>query len=458
MLSNLLLSRASHSRSERSRIAITSINTWWSLALGLAACIATSGTANERRAMLDSAMASVTVDEIRDHAGVLAGDAFEGREAGARGGRAAAGYLQEQLQQISVAPGGPGGGYSQPFNGNMQNLLAVIPGTDEQLSEEYVIVGAHYDHVGYGSRQTSYGPYGYIHNGADDNASGVSALLEACEALVAAGFQPRRSVLFALWDGEEKNLLGSRHWLSNPTVPIEQVRMLVNIDMVGRMTDGRLQVAGVRTGVGMRKLFSSPQLPEGMHLDFSWEYKSNSDHWPFFERKIPAVYLHTGLHDDYHRPSDDVEKLNLAGVRLTSQYLVQVLMQLADSDTTPTYRSEARYENVAAQAVLEQPLSPLPRNAVRPRLGLSWRADAAEPQSVFVTRVVPDSPAEHAGIVLNDRLLEFAGKPIDDRDALLVQISEALGSNAAALNFVVETQGRIRHVRVNLKAADDPSL
>ncbi|MEQ8210769.1 MAG: M20/M25/M40 family metallo-hydrolase [Lacipirellulaceae bacterium] len=417
--------------------------------------------ANERHAMLDAALATITSEEVRDHAGVLAGDSLEGREAGSRGGRAAAGYLKEQLERIGAKTGGTDG-YSQRFHGTMQNLIAVIPGTDEQVGDEVILIGAHYDHVGYGSRRTSYGPYGYIHNGADDNASGVAAMLETIDALVQIDFRPRRTLLFVFWDGEEKNLLGSKHWLSNPTVPLEKVKLVINLDMIGRMVEGRVKVGGARTALGLRELLSSERLPEGMRLDFSWEYKSNSDHWPFYQRQIPSLYFHTGLHDDYHRPTDDVEKLNVEGIRLISQYLVGRLTSLADLDSMPTFRPESHYEDIAAQTRLEAPLPPHTTGDQRQRLGIAWRADPGEPNSVFITRVTPGTPAEKAGLAVHDRLLHFNGVPIEDRDKLLTRVRTSLEEDVDALHFKMERDGRIRYVRVKLReptqASEDPTL
>ena len=118
-----------------------------------------------------------------------------------------------------MQPGGDNGGYLQRFSPAYQNLLAIVPGTDPALSGEYVLLGAHYDHVGYGTWRNSNGPTGYIHNGADDNASGVSALLEIVDALHRTHWQPRRTIIIAFWDGEEINLLGSRYWVKHPPCP-----------------------------------------------------------------------------------------------------------------------------------------------------------------------------------------------------------------------------------------------
>ena len=481
---------------------------------------------------LDVARSSITTSELHGHVSVLADDMLEGREAGSRGGRAAAKYLVLRLKEAGLQPGGRKGQFKQPFEPNCNNLLAVLPGSDPELRDEYILVGAHYDHVGYGSRRNSYGPWGLIHNGADDNASGVAAVLEVIDALSQTEHRPRRSILFAFWDGEEKGLLGSKHWKSNPTIPLEAVKLAWNIDMVGRMAEGRLEVGGTRNTYGARRLLSNSHLVGQTWLDFTWEYKNNSDHWTFYEAGIPSLFLHTGLHDDYHRPSDDVEKLNVDGIRQVSAYLLEQLSKLADVDELPAFRTESEHDTPALQQQLEQPLAKLARRldftweyissdpaavvvqqvpwtsqaklaglavgdrivavdgqpitckAMLPafalqsdkeielqvrrpgiespfslsveligrptRLGLSWRADPAEPQTVYVTRVVPYSPADLAGIELHDRLYAFDDGPISGPNELLARVQSVLDQGEELLHFLVESRGAIRKVTVQL--------
>ncbi len=487
---------------------------------------------------LDLARSSITTSELHSHVSVLADDMLEGREAGSRGGREAAKYVIRRLEEANLQPGGAGQRFTQPFSRNYQNLLAVLPGSDLELRDEYLVVGAHYDHVGYGTRRNSYGPWGYIHNGADDNASGVSAVLEVIDALSQTEHRPRRSILFAFWDGEEKGLLGSKHWKGNPTIPLSAIRMAVNIDMVGRMTEGRIEVGGTRCALGSRRLLSTAQLGQGLWLDFNWEYKDNSDHWTFYKAGIPSLYLHTGLHDDYHRPTDDVEKLNVDGIRQVSAYLLEQLSKLADADKLPTYRLEASQDTPAVQQRLEQPLAKLARRldfswkyipsepaavvvqqvpwnshakrvgiaagdrivavngqpitseATLPaialqsdteidllveraetgspfavtvplvgsptRLGLSWRGDPAEPQAVYVTRVVPYSPADLAGIKLYDRLYALNEKSISGPDKLLSRVRSLLDQGEQLLHYRVESRGSIREVVVPLGTPASP--
>lgn len=483
-------------------------------------------------AWFDVAHASITTQELTGHVQFLADDTLEGREAGSRGGHAAARYIVEHLQEIGLEPAGTNG-FFQLFRGNQRNIVAVLTGSDPQLKNEYILIGAHYDHVGYGNRTNSNGPWGYVHNGADDNASGVATLLELIDALTRTSHRPQRSILFAFWDGEEKGLLGSAHWSRHPTVPLGNVKLAINIDMVGRLTDGRIEVGGTRTGTGLRKLLSSARLGEAW-LDFSWEYKENSDHWTFYQARIPSIYVHTGLHDDYHRPSDDVEKINVDGIRLITGYLLEKVSQLADVDSLPTFRSESRMETPVTQKRVERPLPPLasrlpflwkadPHDTQKLRVtqivdqgcqlvegdqitainglpienadmlevvalrttgqlrltvlrsgvdqplelavplsgnpihvGLSWREDPVEPQTVYVTRVVPHSPAAKAGFQVNDRIYRVEGQSFAGRDALLTRVQELLAQNVTAIRFEVETRGALRAIEVPLTPIHAP--
>jgi hypothetical protein len=499
---------------------------WAIVALAGAPCHA------EENLWFDMARASITSGELHDHAGLLADDMLEGREGGSRGGLAAAKYLVSRLKDSGLQPAGDSGGFIQRFRGNHQNLLAMLPGSDPQLSSEYIVVGAHYDHVGYGNRRNSYGPFGYIHNGADDNASGVAALLEVIDAFSRTQYRPRRSVLFALWDGEEEGLIGSKYWLSRPTVPLSGVKVNVNIDMVGRLRDGRLIIGGVRNGAGFRQLMSSPQLDPDLWLDFSWDYKENSDHWSFYQRGIPAMYVHTGLHDDYHRPSDDVEKLNFEGIRLVSCYLLDRVAALADADALPSFRP-CKHETIEGQKKIERQPAPLParidftcqfqpspesslavsklkrggaaeraglqvgdriiKSAGQPpvgvshfsalvgqsdsplelevlrstsaepvklslplagspvQVGLSWREDPAEPGAVYITRVIPHSPAERAGLKPLDRIYSLEGQPVAGQQSLFAKLKELLDAGRQQLHFTTESRGRIEEVNISLE-------
>ncbi|MFV2065737.1 MAG: M28 family peptidase [Pirellulales bacterium] len=374
-------------------------------------------------ASLSAAMASITSDDLQRHVDVLADDIFEGREAGSRGGRAAATYLRKALRQAGMVGVAARGAFFQEFSGGYRNLLCILPGSDARLKDEYVLVSAHYDHVGYGSRRNSYGPIGLIHNGADDNASGCAAILELVEAFGQLDPSPRRSIVFALWDGEEKGLLGSRHWVAHPTVPIGRVRIALNMDMIGRLRNERLEVGGTRTTRGTRRIFSSANEAANLQLNFTWKLVANSDHWSFRERNIPSVFVHTGLHGDYHRPSDDAHLINAEGSRRVVRVVFQTVYQWAESESLANYRVAGSRETETTRRWRERPLRSLPA-----RLGVRWlrQPAAAEDEGGVVLRAVrPGSPADRAGLHVGDRMEQFAGRPIRNGDDLRMAVATA---------------------------------
>jgi hypothetical protein len=420
------------------------------LALWLALLVAPLAQAEDAR--LAAATESITAAELYEHVATLADDVFEGRLEGSRGGRAAAQYILKQLRATRLAPGGTEDGYFQSCDGGGRNILAIVPGVDPKLAREFIVVGAHYDHVGDGRQGHAGGPVGRIHNGADDNASGVAALLETIEAISDSGIRPRRSILFAFWDGEEMGMLGSKYWFSSPTIPPSSVKLDVNIDMIGRLRDGKLQVLGTRTGYGMRRLLSG-SVDNSLWLDFSWELTANSDHWPFVEHQIPIVMLHTGLHEDYHRPGDDAEKINRAGLESITRYLLSTVLEIADADALPAYRPARRYESLASQQRQQNSLVSvrLPPATEPPRLGISWRTDEAEPATVYLSAVFTGSPAAAAGLALEDRIYAVNGKPFADAAEFRRVVVGLLDAGADELTLQVETRGHLRTVTIHLQ-------
>jgi hypothetical protein len=406
--------------------------------------------------LVASAIDTITTDELFKHVEVLADDVYEGRSAGSRGGRAASQYIVQELRKYDLTPAGTRGDYVQVFDNDWRNILVLVPGNDPQLEREVVVVGGHYDHVGRGSSSTSYGPIGRIHNGADDNASGISIMLETIEAFATSGLRPRRSVLFAFWDGEERDLRGSRYWLRNPTVPVDRVKLAITLDMVGRLRGGQLYVLGSRSGYGLRRLMSGP-VEDPLWLDFDWELSANSDHWSFVEKQIPVVLLHTGLHRDYHRPSDDAEKINRDGLREVSRYLLGMLMKAASADELPKFRDLVRRESDHTQRAIERPLPRAslrnwPTGSKRPQLGISWRADEAEPGAVFLTRVVEGTPAATAGLKVHDRIYEVDGLTFAGEKEFQATIIAMLESRKSAIEMLVEHRGKLRNVSIQMPA------
>lgn len=357
-----------------------------------------------------AAMSSISAGDLRRHVEVLADDMLEGREAGSRGGHAAAHYLGREFQKHRLAGGAGPRSYYQTFGAQYRNILGLLEGNDPQLKRELIVVSAHYDHVGYGNEQNSFGPTGFIHNGADDNASGAAAIVELVEAFAQLEPQPARSILFALWDGEEKGLLGSEHWVAHPTWPLAQVRMVINLDMIGRLRQDKIELYGGRTSAGLRRLVSMNNVAANLLFDFSWTMREDSDHYSFYKRGMPVLMFHTGLHGDYHRPSDDVEKLDYSGMQRLAQVLFGLVRQLADEPRLAPFRSAARSESASVREWRERPLPPLGG-----RLGVTWDpADERLGRGLRVTHVAAGSAAARAGVRPGDRILKFAGREVAD--------------------------------------------
>lgn len=398
------------------------------------------------------AIQSITAAELQEHVNTLADDVFEGRGVGTRGGRAAAQYIVKELRQSQLQPAGTDA-YYYPCDRGGRSILVLNPGTDPKLKNEYILIGAHYDHVGTGRMGHANGPAGVIYNGADDNASGVSALLETIEALSDAKVDTRRSILFAFWDGEEMGMLGSKRWFDSPTISTSSIRLGINIDMIGRMQNGRLEVDGTRTGYGLRH-FLSHNDDNSIWLDFSWDLQANSDHWSFVEHQIPIVMLHTGMHKDYHRSSDDADKINRAGLESATRFLYDTIVRAANAEELPRYRTNRRFESLAVQQSRQRRDAAISRGdwpgTKPPRLGITWRTDEAEPASVYLTHVASGSAAATAGLAAGDRIYAINGQPFLDETDFHDIIHGVLDSGAADITLDVETRGHIRTVRIHL--------
>lgn len=395
-----------------------------------------------------TAARSITTDQLRQYVDALADDTFEGREAGTRGGRAAGGYIIGRIKKLGLQGGGDRGSFYQTF-GRYRNILAMVEGRDVELKSQFIVVGAHYDHVGYGTNRNSYGPIGRIHNGADDNASGVAGLLEVMDAVCSLPEPPKRSILFAFWDGEEKGLLGSRHWVNHPTVALSRVPIAINIDMIGRMRNSRVEVFGTRTSPGLRRLVSRQNDAYGLLLDFTWEIRPDSDHQSFFARNVPFVMLHTGTHEDYHRPSDDAEKVNTDGMTQVSQLLFNIVDELAEMPAVGRFRAASRGESPRVQRSRERALAPPPG-----RLGVRWNESIADESGrIVVTAVTPGGAAGEAGVKPGDRFLTFAGRAVDGADPFRLGVLAAENPVTATL----ERAGSDEPVEVTFRLRGKPA-
>ena len=389
----------------------------------------------------------VDTSDVEGHIQALADDAFEGREAGRRGGRAAASYIEQEIMPLGLMPAGTGKNFFQSFPtrfGTLRNVLILIPGSDSVLQSEVIVAGAHYDHVGYGNKRNSFGPFGYVHNGADDNASGVAGLIKIAETLAELSEPCRRSILIAFWDGEEQGLLGSKYFLQNHPECIQDKKIVfsINLDMIGRLRRRQLNVFGARSATGLETLVTRANNryeKESLELIFNWDITPDSDHYPFLKAEIPTLMFHTGLHPDYHRPSDDAHLINIEGIEPVLEVTLQTLLQVANNeDDTFSFRETAFRESNASRKKLEKKAF-LPIGS-RGRWGIGIRDDPANPAAPVVVAIRKGSPAERGRLQIKDRIHEVGGTPLIDQKDLMRRLSEV--SRNDGINVLVSRRGQ----------------
>ncbi len=227
-----------------------------------------------------------------------------------------------------------------------KNVLAYLPPRGSAGDEELVIIGAHYDHVGLGRRYSlaSQEVRGVqIHNGADDNASGTAGVLELARVFTART-DLERGILFAAFAGEEMGLLGSSHYARNPTLSLEKSVAMLNMDMIGRLRNDRLYVGGVGSSPEFEAKLEELAAAHGLTLSFSFSLENSSDHISFSSKQIPSLFFFTGLHSDYHRPSDDWDKINPAGAERVLRVAYQMVDYIQSLPERPPFVQAARGE------------------------------------------------------------------------------------------------------------------
>jgi hypothetical protein len=294
-----------------------------------------------------------------------------------------------------------------------ENVIGLIPGSDINVKEQHVVVGAHYDHIGYGHYGTPDSrSAGSIHHGADDNASGVAALLYIAERLAAVSPKPSRTIVFAAFSGEELGLHGSRHYTRDPPLPLASAKAMLNLDMVGRLRENRVTVFGARSGNGLSRVVNQQAAIVGLEIHES-DSIGRSDNISFYNNKVPALHFFTGMHADYHRPGDTWEKLNHDGIRRVGDLVLAVTREVA--------RSSEAYEFVALPT---RPPGTAAAQAPQSRAYFGSIPDyESAAQGVRLAGVSPGSPAALAGLREGDVIVQFAGAKIDNLDDLAIQLA-----------------------------------
>src|SRR5947209_1060907 len=369
-----------------------------------------------------------TASDLRAIVETLTTREMDGRRAGTPGGDRATERLAAWLGAAGLRPGGDSGTFLQSFTlapgrrlgagraleggGHTVkaavdlappdlpagNVIAVLPGADPVLAGETIVLGAHWDHLGSSG--------GATYHGADDNASGTAVVVGLARAFAAAG-GARRTLVFVLFGAEEVGLIGSGHYVRHAALPLGQTAAMLNFDMVGRMRDGTLTIGGVDSGDRLRAATADAARAAGVNADLRGTPFSPSDHTRFYAAGTPVLFLHTGGHDDYHRPGDTADKLNVDGMARVAAIGASIVTAL-DDGARPVY------------AKLTPPARRRGGTGSAAFLGVG--GDGHGGDGAWLAHVMPGSAAERAGLRDGDVLVRVDSVSVDGFEALRTAI------------------------------------
>jgi len=358
---------------------------------------------------------------ILDDIKFLSDDRLEGRMTGTPDADTAAAYIQQRFKQVGLQA--PAGGWFQEFtvegsaaqkvaaaHGVGRNVVGLLPGSDPVLRDQVIVVGAHYDHLGGGAfGALDPDSTGKVHNGADDNASGVAAIINLAHRM--ATDRPARTIVFVAFSGEELGLLGSAYYVRQPAVPLAKTMAMINFDMVGRLRNDKLIIYGTETATEFTPLLDSINKSFRFDLKMRGDGYGPSDQSAFYAVKKPVLHFFTDLHEDYHRTTDDWQKINVAGMLKVTDFAAALLRELADRPTPLTFVDQPSPHAQALTAGQVQ----------TPGYGayLGTVPDmAGDEGGVKLSGVRAGSPAEKAGLQRDDVITRIGDMPISDLQAM----------------------------------------
>jgi Peptidase family M28/PDZ domain len=355
---------------------------------------------------------------IQSHIKILSSDSLEGRGTGTAGEKLAIAYIQSQWSQIGLVPKGDGKLFTQKFTfkggihgtgeeGNAYNLVGFI---DNQAANT-IVIGAHFDHLGLGNQGSSLdaNPQNKIHNGADDNASGVAGVIELARYFQTNKIKESTNFLFLCFSGEELGLYGSKYFTENPTIDLTKVSYMINMDMIGRMDpqSKNLAVSGTGTSAAWEPLLKKLS-SEKLLIKTDSAGVGPSDHTSFYLKNIPVLHFFTGSHSDYHKPSDDAEKINYEGEKEILELIIRLVENL---DKQPKLAFLATKNKSMGSA-----------RAFKVTMGVMPSYTSSE-EGLKVDGVTEGKPAQKAGILAGDVILQIGSFTIKDIQGYM----EALG-------------------------------
>ncbi|MDF2156582.1 M28 family peptidase [Algoriphagus sp. CAU 1675] len=376
------------------------------------------------------------LEQLQTDVYYLAADDLGGRAIGTAGEEMAAKYLAERFKKIGLEPKGTDGYFqsftvSKPSNPHEEAIIGTdgegitgqnVIGYIDNQSQHTLVIGAHFDHLGMGGNSSLHRGDSAIHNGADDNASGTAALVALAEIL--SNQKANSNFLFIAFSGEENGLWGSNYFVKNPTIPLENINYMINMDMVGRLNEEKnLAINGVGTSpsfVPVLDLVNS----DSLHLVTSESGVGPSDHTSFYLQDLPVLHFFTGQHGDYHRPSDDADKINYEGLLKIVRYIERLVGQL---DTEPKLAFTKTKDSNGDSPRFTVSLGVVPDYLYD---GVGMRIDG----------VSEDKPAQAAGLEKGDVILQLGDSSIVDMMSYMRALSAFQKGDETDLEY--ERQGQ----------------
>ncbi|MFN5628788.1 MAG: M20/M25/M40 family metallo-hydrolase [Bacteroidota bacterium] len=389
---------------------------------------------------------TVSVENIKKHISVLSNDSLQGRGTGTIGEAKAANYISQEFKKIGLKPVGDNNSYLKSFqykqssnpHGASDKDTAVkilnsknIIGFLDNNSPNTLIIGAHYDHLGFGDDQNSLeaNPKGKIHNGADDNASGVAGVIELARYF--SNSKSKSNYLFLCFSGEELGLIGSKKFVDNSDFEPAKINAMINMDMIGRLNDStkKLMVYGVGTSPSFVNNVENANTYFKLVLDSSGV--GPSDHTSFYLKNIPVLHFFTGQHPDYHKPSDDLEKINFVGEQKVLEYIIDIVKKI---DTEPKLEFKKTRDSNND-------------NAPKFKVTLGIMPDYSfEGKGVKVDGVSDNKPAFNAGVKKGDIIIKLGNLEVTDMRSYMQGLADSKKGDTKEL--VVKRNGKDELLKV----------
>jgi hypothetical protein len=329
------------------------------------------------------------------------------------------------------------------------NVGAILPGRGK-LADEFIVIGSHYDHVGYGYIGASPENRGQIHPGADDNASGTSGNLLIAEKLAGAyktlpEGSDARSILFLWFSAEESGLIGSAFYVKNPIVSLDKHALMLNMDMIGRLREDKFEVGGIGTSVGMAE-WSQPYWDEfGMKVKATRLGAPNSDHWSFHQKKVPNLFFFTGLHKEYHKPLDVIETINVEGGARVVDLVYRLALDAAQRPEAFVF-TDGRSADPAKTD--DADTKPDPAAATTPRSGVRFGVmpDSYDEDSngIVLGEVFENTPAAKAGLKAGDVMTKWNDTELNNVDAWMPLLGAAKPGDVVKVTYKRKIDGEMK--------------